>query len=427
LRPRTSFAEWKEIVRGRCRGFSSVEIAAIDVLQQRLGFLVQAETERLRRERASETERLTTIGRIAGGVAHDLNNLLGVINLNLDIARMSELSEEADASILAALQAVENGSSVTSALLSFARRQQMNPVDIEARKFLGEFIAMVNPLMGYGLSLELVCGPSTSICRTDPSQFQTALLNLVVNARDSMWNAGGVITIAAHNRRIDGFGHALPAGDYVAFSVSDQGHGMSEDVLHQATEPFFTTKATGQGTGLGLAMVSGFASQSGGTLRLTSKPGVGTTATILLPSVAPVLKSPPRPGGLGHATVLSGKRLLVVEDRSDLSEVVTMSCRMAGMNVKTVDTAARAAELLTQEGFDLVLSDLMLGGSDSGLDVLARAQSCSPPVPVLLMTGFAEADEIQAAELSQHRILRKPFKIKELMAALRAVAGLEHE
>jgi light-regulated signal transduction histidine kinase (bacteriophytochrome)/CheY-like chemotaxis protein len=430
LRPRTSFAEWKEIVRGRCRSFSSVEIAAIDVLQQRLGVLVQAETERLRRERASQTERLTTIGRIAGGVAHDLNNLLGVISLNLDIARMSELSEEADASLLAALQAVENGSSVTAALLSFARRQQMHPAEIDAKRFLGEFIAMVKPLMGYGLTLESFCGPGISVCRADPSQFQTALLNLVVNARDSMWNAGGVITIAAHNRRIDmpvtGFDHTLPAGDYVAFSVSDQGHGMAEDVLKQATEPFFTTKAPGEGTGLGLAMVFGFAAQSGGTLKLTSTPGVGTTATIFLPSVSPGLKSSARPGGHGNAAALSGKRLLVVEDRSDLSEAVTMSCRMAGMHVKTVDTAALAAELLTQEGFDLVLSDLMLGGLDSGLDVLARAQSCSPPVPVLLMTGFAEADETQAEELSKHRVLRKPFKIKELMTALRAVAGLEH-
>jgi light-regulated signal transduction histidine kinase (bacteriophytochrome)/CheY-like chemotaxis protein len=430
LRPRTSFAQWKETISGRCRGFSAIETAALDVLQQRLGLLVQAETDRLRRERTSQTERLTAIGRIAGGVAHDLNNLLGVISLNLDIARMSELSEDADASIQAALKAVENGSSVTSALLSFARRQQMHPTDIDVKQFLGEFVAMVKPLMGHGFNLNLVCDPHVNLCRADPSQCQTALLNLLVNARDSMWNVGGVITIAAHNRRVDkpisGFGHTLPVGDYVAFSVSDQGHGMAEDVLNQATEPFFTTKPAGEGTGLGLPMVSGFAAQSGGTLILTSAPSIGTTATILLPAIAPAASVSPRAAVSASPQTLSGKRLLVVEDRSDLSEVVTMSCRMAGMHVTSVETAELATALLDQERFDLVLSDLMLGGQDSGLDVLVRAHSCTPPVPVLLMTGFAEADETQAAELSKHRVLRKPFKIKELMTALRAVAGLEH-
>jgi len=429
LRPRTSFEEWKEVVRGRCRSFSAAETAAVEVLQQRLGLLVQNEIERMRQERASQTERLTAIGRIAGGVAHDLNNLLGVISLNLDMALMSDLTAEAEASIQAALVAVENGSSVTSALLSFARKQQMRPADIDAQKFLAEFLAMVKPLMAQNFTLELACEADVRLCRADPSQFQTALLNLVVNARDSMWKTGGIISLRAANRRVEapivGFGFTLPAGDYVAFSVSDQGHGMSEAVLNQATEPFFTTKPAGEGTGLGLPMVFGFAAQSGGTLTLASAPGAGTTATIILPQIIPKEVAPPQPRGLMAASVLAGKRLLVVEDRSDLSEVVSMSCRMAGMQVTSVETSDMASKAMTQENFDLVLSDLMLGGLASGIDVLARAQSCTPPVPVLLMTGFAEADEIQAAELSKHRVLRKPFKIKELMTALQAVAGLE--
>jgi light-regulated signal transduction histidine kinase (bacteriophytochrome)/CheY-like chemotaxis protein len=425
-RPRAGIERRKEIVRGRCLAFSPAETAAIDVLHQRLGVLARAETERLRAERASQTERLTAMGRVAGGVAHDLNNLLGVISLNLDIARQPLSAAENESSLQAAMQAVESGSAVTSALLSFARKQQMHPADIDTTILLPEFIAMVDTLLGRGIALKLDANAEVGQCRADPAQLRTALLNLVVNARDSMQGREGIITLSTRNRRtatpINGFGHTLPSGDYVAFSVIDHGHGMAEDVLHKATEPFFTTKSDGEGTGLGLPMVFGFAVQSGGSLIIDSSPGCGTTATILLPRAGPRAQPAPQPSRATTASALAGTRLLVVEDRPDLSAVITTLCKRAGMVVTLADTAGAAAELLTNDRFDLVLSDLMLGSQGSGLDVSAAASSLTPPVPVLLMTGFVEANGPQGEELAKHRVLRKPFQLKALLAALEATA-----
>ncbi len=427
LHPRGSFELWKETVRGRSRDFSRAETAAIQVFQQKLTGLIQAENERLRRERANQTERLTAIGRLAGGVAHDLNNLLGVVSLNLDGVLETLSAEEADASVQAALQAVQAGSQITAALLSFARKQPMRRADIKAGTFLPEFCAMAKALLGTGFGLDLICGTGVWLCQADPAQLQTALLNLTLNARDSMLPAGGVVTIAARNLSsptpVAGLGHDIPAGDYIAFSVSDQGRGMSADVLRHATEPFFTTKATGKGTGLGLPAVLGFAAQSGGTLTIESSPGHGTVATILLPRVGHAPMRSPALRAVNTAPVLTGLRLLVVEDRLDLAGVVTASCRRIGLQVTVSRTAEQAIGLLTPAAFDLVLSDVLLSGQGSGLDVLAQAQALEPPIPVLLMTGFAELTEAQAAALSRHRLLRKPFRAKELIDALVDLVG----
>ena len=427
LHPRVSFELWKETVRGRCREFSRAETAAIQVFQQKLTSLVQTENERLRRERANQTERLTAIGRLAGGVAHDLNNLLGVVSLSLDSVLETLSAEEADASIQAALQAVQAGSQITAALLSFARKQPMRRADIKAGTFLPEFCAMAKALLGTGFGLDLICGTDVWLCQADPAQLQTALLNLTLNARDSMVPAGGVVTIAAHNLSsptpIAGLGHDIPAGDYIALSVSDQGRGMSADVLRHATEPFFTTKIIGKGTGLGLPAVLGFAAQSGGTLAIESAPGRGTVATILLPRIRQAPLHSPAPRAVETASVLTGLRLLVVEDRPDLAGLVTASCRRVGLHVTVARTAEQAIGLLTPAEFDLVLSDVLLNGQGSGLDVLAHAQALEPRIPVLLMTGFAELTEAQAAALSKHRLLRKPFRGKDLVDALVDLAG----
>ena len=193
--------------------------------------------------------------------------------------------------------------------------------------------------------------------------------------------------------------------------------------LRHATEPFFTTKIIGKGTGLGLPAVLGFAAQSGGTLAIESAPGRGTVATILLPRIRQAPLHSPAPRAVETASVLTGLRLLVVEDRPDLAGLVTASCRRVGLHVTVARTAEQAIGLLTPAEFDLVLSDVLLNGQGSGLDVLAHAQALEPRIPVLLMTGFAESTEAQAAALSKHRLLRKPFRGKDLVDALVDLAG----
>jgi CheY-like chemotaxis protein len=281
---------------------------------------------------------------------------------------------------------------------------------------------MVTALLADGISLRLDLSIDVGLFRADPAQLRTALLNLTLNARDSMKLTAGVVTISACNLKtstsVVGLGHDIPAGDYVALSISDQGLGMSAEVLRQATEPFFTTKPSGEGTGLGLPMVVGFAAQSGGTLTINSSPGNGTTATILLPRIENSRLPPGANSVVQPTSMLSGLRLLMVEDRADLTAVLTTSCRRVGLRVTAATTAEEAIGLLTSHTYDLVLSDVQLSGPGSGLDVLAHAQSLQPPIPVMLMSGFAGAAEDEELALQNHRVLRKPFRSKALMDAL---------
>jgi light-regulated signal transduction histidine kinase (bacteriophytochrome)/ActR/RegA family two-component response regulator len=429
LKPRHSFDRWKQTVRGRCRPFGSAEMAALDALQQRLSLLVHAENERQLRERAHQTERMSAIGLVAGGVAHDLNNLLGVINLNLDLALDPASPREAIESIEAALAAVRSGSNVASALLSFARKQLIMPVDLDPATFLPEFCTMARVLLGNANEFELLCDADVGLFHADVAQLQTALLNLMVNARDSLEKTGGSVTISAHHvttrHAVSSFGQMIPAGDYVALSVADTGPGMSADVLRHAADPFFTTKGTGKGTGLGLPMVFGFAAQSGGAVTIESVVGRGTVVTILLPRKARRCAQVAAPVPERAASALFGRRILIVEDRPDLSGVISGLCRKAGLAVTVAATASRALTLLQPGAFDLVLSDLMLDGAGSGLDVLARARELA--VPILLMTGFVSASESEAAELSHYRVLRKPFHRRELLDALEELTAVHRK
>ena len=424
LRPRHSFERWKQFVEGRCRPFTAPEAAAIALFHQRLRLLVQADNDRLRRERAQQIERLTAIGLLAGGVAHDLNNLLGVISLNLDIALEPSGPAERQECIQAALTAVESGSLLTSALLSFARRQTMTPVDIDPVRFLPEFCSLAATLLGGTIAIEVICDDDIGLCHADVAQLQTALLNLTVNARDSMKASGGRVTISAHDVTVTApvvkLGHHVPAGAYVALSVQDTGPGMEAERLRRAADPFFTTKPQGEGIGLGLPMVLGFATQSGGALTLLSNPGRGTTATILLPRLQRLDRVATPHEHQAAASKLSGLRLLVLEDRSDLSGVIGAICRKLGLKVTVANSASSAIALLVPGAFDIVLSDIM--PDVAGLDVPAHVQRLMPPVPILLMTDLIDVQQAGSAGPGRPVILLKPFQREELIEALGALA-----
>jgi CheY-like chemotaxis protein len=241
----------------------------------------------------------------------------------------------------------------------------------------------------------------------------------------------GDITISARDVTIQvpltAVGQDLRPGRYLAFAVADQGAGMPPEVLRHAVEPFFTTKKLGEGTGLGLPMVFGFATQSGGALTIESDPARGTVATILLPwvrSIAPSAR--PAKSGL-RAPGLKGLRLLIVEDRPELSRIVAAVSRSAGMQVTVAETVAAAIDLLHPEAFDLLLCDIMLGSSGSGYQVLAHARGTRPPVPALMMTGFGGTNDTVPPDLGEATILHKPFNARQLLDALERLSAVTEE
>jgi light-regulated signal transduction histidine kinase (bacteriophytochrome)/CheY-like chemotaxis protein len=420
LRPRTSFAAWKELVKGRSQKFSGTELATLELLSQRLTIVLQAESERRRRERASLEERLAALGRIAGGVAHDLNNVLAIIHLNLDLAIAISQEEELKDLLQTSLHAAENGADVTSALLSFARRQQMKPTAVESGSFLKKFGAMAKPLLKGKIKIYVDVKEHDLWCRADPGLLETALLNLATNARDSIDQEGGEVRVSAFSVHssipIIGLGNQIPAGDYVAFHVADNGKGMPADVLARAAEPFFTTKPVGSGNGLGLSMVIGFAAQSGGAVFIDSTPGRGTDVRVILPRVigdasGASVERPNVPKRL-----LYGIRLLIVEDNESLARGLVATCTREGMLVSHAASVPEAKAALETGTFDLLLCDVMLGITGTAVDVLAILKILGPKIPVILMTGYADTEIPRIEQISGFTLLQKPFSASTIIS-----------
>ncbi len=424
LRPRTSFAAWKQVVQGRSQAFSRTESAALEQFRQRLTGILRADRDRLRRERANFDERMAAIGRLAGGVAHDLNNFLAVIGINLDIALDLAADTEIEELLEISQRAVQNSAEVTAALLTFARRQRLSPTAIDVRPFLLKFQAMVQPLMGRQLRLVGEPGDVALRCRADAGLLETAMLNIATNARDSIHTGAGEIRIsvaALHAvQPIAGLGGEIPKGEYVVFCISDSGDGMPADVLARAAEPFFTTKEQGQGTGLGLPMVLGFAAQSGGTVTIESKPGTGTKVCIILPRVMDDATGQALQPDIEAPSVLQGLRLLVVEDNETLAQALRTMALREGILVSVAASVPEAQALIETSSFDAMLCDFMLGATGTALDVIAIPRALKHDIPTVVMTGYSNASTDQLERLAPYRILRKPFKRADLVAALSA-------
>jgi signal transduction histidine kinase/ActR/RegA family two-component response regulator len=422
LRPRTSFAAWKQIVKGRSQPFCSTEQAALKRFGERLTVIIQADGDRRRHDRASFEERMAAIGRLAGGVAHDLNNFLAVIGINLDLALECSDDTELQDLLQVSLRAVQNSAEVTSALLTFARRQRLAPTAVEVRSFLSKFQSMAQPLMGQQVRLVCDIGDAALRCRADAGLLETAMLNLATNARDSIHTIAGEIRISANALHaahpVIGLGGEIPQGDYVIFCVSDSGDGMPADVLAHAAEPFFTTKGAGQGTGLGLSMVLGFAAQSGGTVTIDSTPGSGTKVCIILPRIVEdAMVEAPKPS-IKAQSLLQGTRLLVVEDNESLAHALRAMVLREGILVSLAASVPEARVLLETADFDVMLCDFMLGTTGTAVDVMAICRALKHDLPTIVMTGYADASTDQLEGLAPYRLLRKPFTRQELVAAL---------
>ncbi|WP_409188314.1 ATP-binding protein [Bradyrhizobium sp. RDM4] len=356
----------------------------------------------------AESQKFDALGQLTGGVAHDFNNLLMIISGSLHMLKKGAADDPKLHRAISAIEtATKRGAALTSQLLTFARRQSVNPQPID----FAERIAAIREVLdaGVGSSVRLAFDIDRDLwaIRTDASELETALLNLVINARDAM-PEGGTVTISARNLVLD---ETLLRGEFVGIGVADTGLGIPSDVVDKIFEPFFTTKPIGKGTGLGLSQVHGFAHQAGGTVKVASELGKGTTFTILLPrgTDAPVRETAEVPSFRGSGTVL------LVEDNPDVAVVSVGLLEQLGYRVRRVPDAEAALRELEHNGVDFVFSDIVMPGKMDGLSLAHHLRQVHPGLPILLATGYSEA----AADVrGDFPILRKPYEIHELSEAI---------
>lgn len=378
------------------------------------------------RQQLYQAQKMEVIGQLTGGVAHDFNNLLAVIIGNLDLLRKRLPDDPRSARLIeTAMKGAERGAALTQRMLSFARRQELEPEAVEVPRLVAGMTDLLQRSIGPSVTIETDFPPDLPQAHVDANQLELALVNLAVNARDAMPD-GGVLRISASQTEIDPHEAAeLRAGRYVRLAVTDTGIGMDAATLERAMEPFFTTKGVGKGTGLGLSMVHGLAAQSGGRLTLTSTPGQGTTAEIWLPVDTGQRRSAPDTATLpvepsADEAAATGLRILAVDDDGLVLMATTAMLEDLGHRVVEAFSGKEALDLLRREGpFDLVLTDEAMPGM-TGTQLAAAIRKEIPDLPILIGTGYAEIVQDDGPRLPK---LTKPFDQITLSRALqRAVA-----
>ena len=368
-----------------------------------------------------KSRRMEDIGRLASGIAHDFNNLLTAVVGNVDrVARDQQATQLIRQRAKAALDAAMRAAGLTSQLLAFARRQPASPRVIRIDDRFEAMLPLTRDAVGEAISVSSSFDPDLWAVRIDPGQFDAALLNLALNARDAM-SRGGTVRVAAGNATLsasEARGLAIPKGDYVVVEIADTGVGMRADVVDRAFEPFFSTKDVGKGSGLGLSMVYGFARQSGGTVVIESSVGAGTTIRLYLPRTEETPSSDPRPG-VARVVAPRNVGILVVEDQDDVRQLAVESLEECGHEVKAVRTAEEALEILGRDGcIQVLLTDVILPGGMSGVDLMRKAWELVPELKVLTISGNASEETIKQSCLGRCAFLPKPFRPTDLTAAV---------
>jgi PAS domain S-box-containing protein len=367
------------------------------------------------RETLFQAQKMDAIGQLTGGVAHDFNNLLMVILGSLEILRKRISADPRTISLLEnAIAGAKRGRSLTQRMLAFARRQELSVASVDLPALINGMSELLKRSLSSPVELEMRFPLKLSAVRTDSNQLELALLNLVVNARDAM-PKGGTIVIAAKEWNVTKVRDGLAPGRYVCLSVTDSGEGMDAATLARATEPFFTTKGVGKGTGLGLPMVHGVAEQSGGRLILKSEKGHGTTAELWLPSAPesaisrPVTAVEPPPGKIQPLLVL------VVDDDNLVLHSTSAMLEDLGHRVLEAPSAAHALKLIdVHRDVDLVITDHVMPGM-SGAELADILRRECPTLPIVIATGYAELPEGVADRLIR---LAKPFSQSEVERAV---------
>jgi len=371
----------------------------------------QIDNTRTLTRRIQETQKLEALGQLTGGMAHDFNNLLTPIVGALDRLNQSpNLDAREKRFAKGALESAERAATLTSQLLSFSRRQKLEIAVVDVARALDDVSGLAGQSLEVRHKLDWSVDPGTPPIATDKVQFELALLNLVLNARDSM-PEGGTVTIRAQAVEAKG-------QNCVAISVTDHGTGMDADTLRRAQEPFFTTKPQGSGTGLGLAQVVEVARQSGGHIEIDSELGTGTTVRIILPVAAKAAIAASAPVA-GRTRDLGQKlKLLIVDDNADVRETLVQMVEADGHRVESVADGRTALAALSNRKPDLLLVDFAMPGLN-GAEVIAKAHEIHPGLPCLLITGYWDSDSLAASGVTCP-ILRKPFTHDALRDAMAA-------
>ncbi|WP_313203622.1 histidine kinase famiy protein [Stenotrophomonas sp.] len=380
-----------------------------------------------------QAQKMEALGQLTGGIAHDFNNLLQVMSGYLEmITGTSDKELPSDSFVRRAAtqaQSAANKAAVlTQQLLAFSRRQKLEGRTVNLNSLVSSTVELAAQRVGADVELQMNLAPALWNCRIDTTQAEVAILNLVINARDALKGRPDQrVLLSTRNVEVSKAAAAneldhLPAGRLVCISVQDNGSGMSPDIVRRVMDPFFTTKEEGEGTGLGLSMVYGFVKQSGGTVRIASEPGVGTTVSLYFPATTDALTKDAAPSNMAMDRGGS-ERILIVEDRDDVAELAQMLLEAGGYQTRIANDGASALALLEQgEVFDLLFTDLIMPGGMNGVLLAREAKRRLPKLKVLLTTGYAEAGiERTDAGGSEYEVLNKPFNRQQLLRKVRLV------
>ncbi|WP_375464056.1 ATP-binding protein [uncultured Methylobacterium sp.] len=380
-------------------------------------------------EALRQSQKMEAVGQLTGGLAHDFNNLLAGISGSLELmqTRMGQgRFNDVERYMAAAQGAAKRAAALTHRLLAFSRRQTLDPRPTDANRLVSSMQELVQRTVGPQITIEVVGASGAWPALVDPSQLENALLNLCINARDAMPD-GGRITIETANRWLDervARQQDMPEGQYLTLSVTDTGTGMPPEVIERVFEPFFTTKPLGEGTGLGLSMIYGFAQQSGGQVRIYSEVDKGTTVSIYLPRHYGELdaeESPAPPSSLPRSE--QGETVLVVDDEPTVRMLVTDILEDLGYTaIEAGDSVAGLKVLQSDVRIDLLVTDVGLPGGMNGRQMADAARTSRPSLQVLFITGYAENAVFGNGHLAPGMaVMTKPFAVETMAARIRSM------
>jgi two-component system cell cycle sensor histidine kinase/response regulator CckA len=376
-------------------------------------------------EQIFRAQKMEAVGQLAGGLAHDYNNIITIINASAEYILSQSPEMPYQEELNAIVQAGDQAASLTKQLLAFSRKQLLKPQALNLNQVVEHFQRMLARVIREDISFITDPQMDLSLIRADLGQIEQVLLNLVINARDAM-DKGGTLTISTRNLRVDGpSSYACPVGDYVEMSVADTGTGMSQEVMESIFQPFFTTKEVGRGSGLGLSTVYGIVHQSGGFLQVQSQPGQGSTFSVIFPAICEAEDSRREPGGPLAQRKGTGT-ILLVEDESGVRRITRKLLESGGYRVHEAANAHAALELATVslESIELLLTDVIMPGQLNGADLALELRKSRPGLKVLFMSGYAgEALSRNGVMTEGDCLLSKPFSPSILLEKVGIALG----